>query len=311
VQFDDSDRADSSEVEDRRGMRFPGGRVGAGVGGLGLVGGAIYLVLQVLAGGGNQTAGELTRVIDQARQAEGYGPGNGQPDISRQLPAGPSGSCRGVDSVNDPAKFIVCVETNVQSFWRKRLPELGTSYHPSKLVLFTESTPSGCGMASAQTGPFYCPPDGKVYLDLDFFRELQQRFHARGGDFAEAYVVAHEYGHHVQDLLGTERRMRAMQQARPDQRGALSVRLELQADCYAGVWGHSAYQAGKVSHQEIADALDAAAAVGDDRIQKEVLGRVRPETFTHGSAAARQRWFTTGMETGDPGACDTFGAERL
>ena len=172
----------------------------------------------------------------------------------------------------------------MQAFWRRRLPEAGARYEPSKLVLFTDSTPSGCGMASAQTGPFYCPPDKKVYLDLDFFRELQQRFHARGGDFAVAYVVAHEYGHHVQDLLGTERRMRAMQQARPDQRNVLSVELELQADCLAGVWGHSAYEAGKVSRQEIADALDAAAAVGDDRIQKEVTGRVRPETFTHGSA---------------------------
>jgi len=287
-------------------MRFPGGRVGAGVGGLGLVGGAVYLILQVLAGGGNQTAGELTRVIDQARQ--GQGQGYDQPDISRQLPAGPSGSCRGVDSVNDPAKFIVCVETNVQSFWRRRLPEFGAAYHPSKLVLFTEATPSGCGMASAQTGPFYCPPDEKVYLDLDFFRELQQRFHARGGDFAEAYVVAHEYGHHVQDLLGTERRMRAMQASRPDQRNALSVQLELQADCFAGVWGHSAYEAGKVSRQEIADALDAAAAVGDDRIQKEMAGRVRPETFTHGSAASRQKWFTAGMQTGNPQVCDTFTA---
>ena len=305
MKFDDSDQADSSEVEDRRGSRFPGGRVGAGVGGLGLVGGAVYLVLQVLASGGNQTASELTHAIDQAR---GSAPGYQQPGYPQQLPAGPSGSCRGVDSVNDAAKFVVCVETNVQSFWRRRLPEFGAPYQPSKLVLFTDVTPSGCGMASSQTGPFYCPPDKKVYLDLDFFRELQQRFHARGGDFAVAYVVAHEYGHHVQDLLGTERRMRSMQQARPDQRNALSVQLELQADCLAGVWGHSAYEAGKVSRQEIADALDAAAAVGDDRIQKEVTGRVRPETFTHGSAASRQKWFTAGMQSGNPDACDTFAA---
>ena len=277
--------------------------MGAGVGGLGLVGGAVYLVLQVLASGGNQTAGELTRAIDQAR---GSAPAYQQPDYPRQLPAGPSGSCRGVDSVNDPAKFVVCVETNVQAFWGRNLRRFGANYHPSKLVLFTEATPSGCGTASAQTGPFYCPPDEKVYLDLDFFRELQQRFHARGGDFAEAYVIAHEYGHHVQDLLGTERRMRAMQQARPDQRNALSVQLELQADCLAGVWGHSAYEAGKVSRREIADALDAAAAVGDDRIQKEMLGRVRPETFTHGSAASRQQWFTRGMQSGNPDDCDTF-----
>jgi hypothetical protein len=175
------------------------------------------------------------------------------------------------------------------------------------MVLFTQATQSGCGTASAATGPFYCPLDGKVYLDLGFFRELQGRFHARGGDFAQAYVVAHEYGHHVQALLGIERKVRMAQRQDREERNALSVRLELQADCFAGVWGHSAYEKGTVSKSEVADALDAAAAVGDDRIQKEVQGRVNPETFTHGSAAERQRWFQTGMSSGDLRACDTFG----
>jgi predicted metalloprotease len=303
VKFDDSDQADLSEVEDRRGARFPGGRVGAGVGGLGIVGGLIYLGLQLLASGGNQTAGEISRLIRDNQ-------GNGAPSESAptQDTTRLAGSCRGVDSTNDPAKFIVCVESDVQSFWRRQLAQTGSGYHPAKLVLFSDATPSGCGTASAQTGPFYCPPDGRVYLDLGFFRELQQRFHAKGGDFAEGYVVAHEYGHHVQDLLGVERRVRALQQQRPDQRGPLSVRTELQADCYAGVWGHAAFNEGKVDQKEIVDALDAAAAVGDDRIQKEVRGRVNPETFTHGSAAERQRWFSVGMRTGDPAACDTFAA---
>ena len=284
-------------------MRFPGGRVGAGVGGLGLVGGLIYLGLQMLASGGNQTAGQIARAIQENQ-------GNyAQDDTPGVTPTQLAGSCRGVDSTNDPAKFIVCVESNVQAFWRRQLPQSGRPYAPAKLVLFSEATSSGCGMASAETGPFYCPPDERVYLDLGFFRELQQRFHARGGDFAEAYVVAHEYGHHVQDLLGTERRVRALQQERPDQRGPLSVRMELQADCYAGVWGHAAYSQGKVDQKEIADALDAAAAVGDDRIQKAMRGRVTPETFTHGSAASRQKWFTTGMRTGDPAACDTFSSD--
>jgi hypothetical protein len=305
VKFDDSDQADVSEVEDRRGARFPGGRVGAGVGGLGVVGGLIYLGLQLLASGGNQTAGEISRLI---RDSQGNGvPADSAPtqDTTRL-----AGSCRGVDSTNDPGKFIVCVESNVQSFWRRQLAQTGPAYQPAKLVLFSDATPSGCGTASAQTGPFYCPPDGRVYLDLGFFHELQQRFHAKGGDFAEAYVVAHEYGHHVQDLLGTERKVRALEQQRPDQRGPLSVRTELQADCYAGVWGHAAFNAGKVDQKEITDALDAAAAVGDDRIQKEVRGRVTPETFTHGSAAERQKWFSVGMRTGDPAACDTFAASN-
>jgi predicted metalloprotease len=306
VKFDDSDQADASQVEDRRGARFPGGRVGAGVGGLGVVGGIIYIALQLLAQGGNQTAGEITRAIQNREgDSEPAAPGAGTADPKRL-----AGSCRGVDSTNDPAKFVVCVESSVQAFWRRQLAGGGgdRGYTPAKLVLFTDATPSGCGTADAQTGPFYCPPDGRVYLDLGFFRELQQRFHARGGDFAEAYVIAHEYGHHVQDLLGTERRVRSLQARRPDQRGPLSVRTELQADCYAGVWGHAAYGQGKVDEREIADALDAAAAIGDDRIQKEMRGRVTPETFTHGSSAARQKWFTVGMRTGDPAACDTFAA---
>jgi uncharacterized protein len=306
VKFDDSDRADPSEVEDRRGSRFPGGRTGAGVGGLGLIGGVIYLVLRVMADNGSPTAGQLTRAIEEAQQ----NPGARTEPGARDQPANLSGSCRGVDARSDPAKFIVCVENNVQAFWRRQLTASGgPTYDPAKLVLFTEATRSGCGVASAETGPFYCPLDQRVYLDLGFFRELTERFGARGGDFAQAYVVAHEYGHHVQDLDGTERRVRALQRQNPSQQRPLSVLLELQADCYAGVWGHAAYAGGKVAEREIADALDAAAAIGDDRIQKQTRGWVTPDTFTHGSAAARQRWFTTGMRSGDPAACDTFGAQ--
>ena len=307
VKFDDSDRADPSEVEDRRGSRFPGGRAGAGVGGLGLIGGVIYLVLRVMADNGSPAAGQLTRAIEEAQQNPGARTEPGAADQPSNL----SGSCRGVDARNDPAKFIVCVENNVQSFWRHKLSASGAAvYEPAKLVLFTEATRSGCGVASSDTGPFYCPLDKRVYLDLGFFRELTQRFGARGGDFAQAYVVAHEYGHHIQDLNGTERRVRELQEQNPSQRRPLSVRLELQADCYAGVWGHAAYANGKVEQQEIADALDAAAAIGDDRIQKQTRGWVTPETFTHGSAAARQHWFTAGMRSGDPADCDTFAQTR-
>ncbi len=303
MQFDDEDRADSSEVEDRRGMRFPGGGVGMGVGGLGLVGGVIYFVVQVMASNGNPTAAAVGRLIEESQRGVQTGP-PAPPGSQREL----GGSCAGVTSTSDPAKFVVCVESNVQAFWRRQLAAAGegAGYRPAHLVLFTEATQSGCGVASARTGPFYCPEDGRVYLDLGFFRELHERFHARGGDFAEAYVVAHEYGHRVQDVLGLERRVRRAEEEHPEQQGALSVRLELQADCYAGVWGHAAYAAGKVSRGEISEALDAAAAVGDDRIQKEMTGRVRPETFTHGSAADRDKWFTVGMETGDPAACTTF-----
>jgi predicted metalloprotease len=323
MRFGDDDNADSSEVEDRRGMSFPGGAVGAGVGGLGLVGTLVVIAIRLL--GGNV-------VVDDGSGRGGpptsaNGPDNGGPSGPGERPGergtpndhvdrsdrgargttALSGSCAGVNSANDPAKFIVCVETSVQKFWTTKLAASGRTYEPAKLVLFTDATPSACGTASAQTGPFYCPPDQKVYLDIGFFQELEQRFHARGGDFAEAYVVAHEYGHRVQDVLGIEKRMRQEEHRDPDDANALSVKLELQADCFAGVWGHAEYASGVVSSSEIAQALDAAASVGDDRIQKQMQGRVHPESFTHGSAADRQKWFKAGMDSGDPTRCDTFG----
>ncbi len=292
MRFGSDDDADSSQVEDRRGSGF-GGPMLVGGGGLGIVGVIAYVVIRLL-GGDVQ--------VDNGAQGPMPAPGPSAPN-SEQL----GGSCQGVTSASEPAKFISCVVSNVQRFWAHELPRAGVQYQPAHLVLFSQATPSGCGTASAATGPFYCPRDGKVYLDLGFFAELSQRFGARGGDFAQAYVVAHEYGHHVQDLLGIERRMRMAETRDPSERRALSVRLELQADCFAGVWGHAAYEKGTVSRGEIAQALDAAAAVGDDRIQKEVQGRVNPETFTHGSAAERQRWFSAGMQSGSIDACDTFG----
>jgi predicted metalloprotease len=317
MRFGDDDNADTSQVEDRRGTSFPGGAVGAGVGGLGLVGTLVVIAIRLLGGNvvvddGSGGRGQPTQVNGPGNGPDNGGPrGPGEPSRGgRPNGAGASslgGSCAGVNSASDPAKFVVCVETSVQKFWTAKLASVGRSYEPAKLVLFSDATPSACGTASAETGPFYCPPDQKVYLDTGFFEELQQRFHARGGDFAEAYVVAHEYGHRVQDVLGIEKRMRQREKRNPDEQNPLSVKLELQADCLAGVWGHAEYASGVVSSGEIAQALDAAAAVGDDRIQKEMQGRVHPESFTHGSAADRQKWFKAGMDTGDPSACDTFG----
>lgn len=219
---------------------------------------------------------------------------------------GGTGQIGGAPDANaDLADFVGFVVHDVQGFWQEDFASAGRTYQVTQLVLFTGQTQSGCGLASSETGPFYCPVDRKVYLDLGFFQELSDRFHAPG-DFAQAYVVAHEFGHHVQTLLGTEKRVQREQQAHPSEANELSVRLELQADCYAGVWAHGAYDQKLLETGDMDEALRAAASVGDDRIQRSTGRTVNPETWTHGSSAQRAKWLKIGFQSGDPGACDTF-----
>ena len=219
-------------------------------------------------------------------------------------------------SAPDPARtarekpevdFVTFVLNDAQQTWDRLLPvQAGVRYHHAKLLLFRNSYPSACGAANAATGPFYCPGDEKVYIDLGFYDELKTRFGA-SGQFAQAYVIAHEIGHHVQKLVGTEARMRQAQQRNPSAANGLSVRLELQADCYAGIWGNSTEQRKLIDENDVADGLRAAAAVGDDHIQKMMTGHVSPESFTHGSSAQRTAWFKRGLATGQMSDCDTFG----
>jgi predicted metalloprotease len=201
--------------------------------------------------------------------------------------------------------FISFVLDDVQNTWAKILQNNGSRYTPARVVLFRNSTDSGCGPAQSAMGPFYCPLDQRVYLDLGFFQELKQRFGA-SGDFAQAYVLAHELGHHVQHLLGTDARVRQLQESNPSEANQLSVRLELQADCYAGVWAHSTDQRQLLQSGDVDEALNAASAVGDDRIQQRTTGRINVDSFTHGSAAQRSEWFKRGMESGDPRNCTTL-----
>ena len=199
-------------------------------------------------------------------------------------------------------QFISFVLDDVQGTWAKILPNYGARFRPARLVLFRNSTDSGCGSAQSVMGPFYCPLDERVYLDLGFFDELQQKFGA-SGDFARAYVLAHELGHHVQHLLGTDARVRQLQEANPGEANELSVRFELQADCYAGVWAHSTDQRQILERGDVDEALNAASAVGDDRIQQRTTGRINVDSFTHGSAAQRSAAFRRGFDSGDPRSC--------
>lgn len=282
--------ADSSNVEDRRGASG----VGFGRAGMGLGGAAVLLVLSLLFGhnffadAGVGTAATGAPDSTMAGQEVGNAPPvNETPAEHREV------------------QFVTYVLDDVQNTWANIFRQEGRQWRDAKLVLFRNATQSGCGVAQSAMGPFYCPADNRVYIDLGFYDELSNRFGATG-DFAQAYVLAHELGHHVQDLLGIDRQVRQLEAAHPDEANALSVRLELQADCYAGVWASASQQRHELDPGDIDEALNAAAAVGDDRIQQEETGSVHPESFTHGTAAQRSSWFKRGYQAGRPEACDTF-----
>ncbi len=232
--------------------------------------------------------------------------GGGTPTSSSVGTSGNVATSPGEEKMVD---FVDAVMRDAQQTWTNIL---GSRYEPTRVVLFRDQIDTACGFAQSATGPFYCPGDRKVYLDLGFYDELQRRFGAPG-DFAQAYVLAHELGHHVQRLTGTETQVRQQQQANPGSANELSVRLELQADCYAGVWGHTAAQPGRADKGEVEldpgdveEGLHAAAAIGDDRLQRLATGRVMPDKFTHGSSEQRVTWFKRGLDSGDPNACNTF-----
>jgi len=274
----------SPDLEDRRGQS--GGRFGFTGGRMGLGGLVVLLILSVVF---KQNFFSLVGIGGDAEPA----------------PAGPVQSTPEEEKLK---QFIGFVLDDAQATWDQQLPQqAGTAYQHAHLVLFRDAIESACGFAESASGPFYCPGDHKVYIDLGFFQELADRFGAPG-DFAQAYVLAHEIGHHVQWLLGTEAKLRQLQGNHPDQANELSVRFELQADCYAGVWGSSAAQGGKLDPGDTEEGLNAAAAVGDDRIQRSTTGRVSPEVFTHGSAQQRSQWFRQGLSGGRISACDTFGS---
>jgi predicted metalloprotease len=292
MRFRQGARLDTGQVTDVRGRRVGGGGLAVGGGGLGIVGVVIYLLFAVLGGGGD-LGGQLAPLEDQV-----VGRGDTPSEISQE--------CRtGADANERQDCRIVGVVNSVQAFWNGVFQRSNRQYPYADTVFFTDEVQTGCGLASSQVGPFYCPSDQHVYIDLGFFDELQSRFGAGAAPFAQAYVIAHEYGHHVQNQLG------ALDRIGDDRQGpeSAAVRSELQADCYGGVWAAHAVESGVIENLTQADinaGLDAATAIGDDRIQERTTGQVNPETWTHGSSEQRRRWFSRGYEQGTPSACDTF-----
>jgi uncharacterized protein len=274
----------SSNIEDLRGQT--GGRMIGGRG-MGIGGALIALVLSLVFGVDIFDSGGAP--VPQTSPGQVQEPVSSSPEEERRV------------------QFVSFVLDDVQQTWAQLLPKVGEQYRDAKLALFRDGVSTACGDAPASVGPFYCPLDQKVYVDLSFFDELDTRFGAPG-DFAQAYVLAHELGHHVQHLLGIEQRVRQLQESRPGAANQLSVALELQADCFAGVWGNSTAQRKLLQQGDIEEGLRAASAVGDDAIQTAMTGNIRPDKFTHGSAAQRSSWFRRGLESGDPNSCDTFGS---
>jgi uncharacterized protein len=281
---------ESSDIEDRRdegggggGFQFGGFHIG--------IGGAIILL--------------ILSFIFKVNLFTLLGGGTGAPQTQSSQPNPAQ------DAAEKPTvQFISFVLDDVQTTWTTLLPQqTGTQYHHAKLVLFRDYTQSGCGNAASATGPFYCPEDEKVYIDLGFFDELSRRFGAPG-QFAQAYVLAHELGHHVQKLLGIEGKVHQLQESNSRQANPLSVKLELQADCFAGIWAHTTQQRGLLEKGDVESALGAAAAVGDDRLQKMSTGHVSPESFTHGTSAQRMQWFNSGLNGGTIANCNTFGQSQ-
>ena len=282
--FNPDAQLDPGQITDRRGM---GGRGGLAIGGGGI--GVVLFLAYILLGGDPSSLGPILE--------PGAVTGPGSTAIATDCKTGQDANTR------DDCRILGYVNS-IQTYWTDAFASSGNQYRKVNTILFSGATSSGCGTASASTGPFYCPTDRLVYLDLDFFTELRTRFGAQGGSLAQGYVLAHEYGHHVQDLLGSLSAGGGGSGA-----NSQSVRTELQADCFAGVWANHAASTKflePLTAAQIADALDAASAVGDDRIQQASSGEVNPDTWTHGSSDQRKHWFSTGYQSGDPNACDTF-----
>ena len=273
-------------------MPIPIGRMGGG--GIGTIIVLVIIYLVFLKGGGGGGGFDVPA------------PGSAFP----QVPQSGSGASSVPDSPDEEkeVQFVSFVLDDAQGFWKQEFQAAGKPYKRAKLVLFRNQVSSGCGLASSATGPFYCPLDQKVYVDLGFFDELNRRFKAPG-DFAQAYVLAHEIGHHIQQELGVEQQVRQQSQQNPDDANELSVRLELQADCLAGVWARSTYDRGILESGDLQEGLNAAAAVGDDRIQSQAQGRIDPESFTHGTSEQRAHWLQTGYDSGKLESCDTFSGD--
>ncbi|BDZ58141.1 hypothetical protein FB554_1398 [Barrientosiimonas humi] len=317
--FNDNAQLDTSQVESggSGGGGFGGGGGGALPGGVGVGGiGGLILLLIMMFFGGNLTGDPSTPSGQPGGMSmssnEVSAAGAGGDTVSQRI-----SQCKtGADANRDDTCRVIGTVNSVQNFWSQALPQYGQEYTPAKTVLYSGATQTACGTGSSAMGPFYCPLDQKIYIDVSFFNELSTKYGSDGGNLAQMYVVAHEYGHHVQNIFGV------LGRAQQDPQGPTSaaVRTELQADCYAGIWTRNAStttdQGGEqliepVTQQDIQSALSAASAVGDDRIQEKAQGRVTPENWTHGSAVQRQKWFVQGYNTGDVNACDTFRAQDL